>query len=99
MRRMIEETLADELAVLPKAWLVPFGPNALRAREHLAATGHIDGTRILGGILHPGGQQWNRYNVQLGLVSDDAALAVAGGADVLRRSAALRAKVTALLQQ
>jgi hypothetical protein len=31
MRLIIEVTLADELAVLPKAWLVPFGPNALRA--------------------------------------------------------------------
>lgn len=96
---MIEETLADELAVLPKAWLVPFGPNALRALEHLAAAGRVDETRILGGILHPSGQQWNRYNVQLGLVSGDAAHAVPGGADVLRRSAALHAKVTALLQQ
>jgi hypothetical protein len=36
MRRMIEETLADELAVLPKAWLVPFGPNALRMRVRTA---------------------------------------------------------------
>lgn len=99
MRRMIDETLADELAVLPKAWLVPFGRNALRALEHLAADRRIDETRILGGILHPGGQQWNRYNVQLGLVSGDAALAVPGGADVLRRSAALHTKVTALLQQ
>lgn len=99
MRRMIEETLADELAVLPKAWLVPFGPNALRALEHLAATGRIDEARILGGILHPGGQQWNRYNVQLGLVSGKAAHAVPGGPEVLRRSAALRAKVTGLIQE
>jgi len=97
MRRMIEETLADELAMLPKAWLVPLGPNALRALEHLAAAGRIDEARILGGIVHPGGQQWNRYNVQLDLVSGDAALTVPSGANVLRRSAALRAKVTALL--
>lgn len=85
------------LAMLPKAWLVPFGPNALRALEHLAAIGHLDGDRILGGLLHPGGQQWNRYNVQLGLVSGDAALAVPAGAEVLRRSANLQAKVSALL--
>jgi hypothetical protein len=99
MRRMIEENLAAELAMLPKAWLVPFGPNALRALEHLEAIGHLDGDRILGGLLHPGGQQWNRYNVQLGLVSGDAALAVPGGAEVLRRSANLQAKVSALLRQ
>lgn len=85
--RVIEETLADELAVLPKAWLVPFGPNAVRALEYLAAAGRIDDARILDGILHPGGQQWNRYNVQLGLVSGDVALAVPGGPEVLRRSA------------
>ncbi|MDH2346800.1 hypothetical protein [Bradyrhizobium sp. SSUT77] len=97
MRRMIEESLADELARLPKAWLVPFGPNALRALDHLAAAGRIDGARILGGLLHPGGQQWNRYNVQLDLVSGDAAHAVPGGAKVLRRSAALQVKVAALL--
>ncbi len=99
MRCMIEESLADELAMLPKAWLVPFGPNALRALDHLAAAGRIDEARILGGLLHPGGQQWNRYNVQLDLVSSDAALAVPGGAEVLRRSAALRAKVAALLPE
>lgn len=69
MRRMIEESLADQLAMLPKAQLVPFGPNAQRALDHLVAAGRIDEARILGGLLHPGGQQWNRYNVQLDLVS------------------------------
>jgi len=58
-----------------------------------------DRARILGDILRPGGQQWDCYNVQLDLVSGDAALAVPGSADVLRRSAALRAKVSALLRQ
>jgi hypothetical protein len=62
-------------------------------------SGAIVEARILGGILHPGGQQWNRYNVQLDLVSGDAAVAVPGGADVLRRSAALRAKVAALIRE
>jgi hypothetical protein len=97
MRRMIEESLAEELAMLPTAWIVPFGPNALRALDHLVAIGRVSGARILGGILHPGGQQWNRYNVQLDLVSGDAAHAVPGGAEVLRRSAALHAKVSNLL--
>lgn len=99
MRRMIDETLAEELAMLPKAWLVPFGPNAMRALEHLAQAGRINESRILGGILHPGGQQWNRYNVQLDLVSGEAARAVPGGAEVLRRSAALRGKVASLLRE
>ncbi|MGY4319704.1 hypothetical protein [Bradyrhizobium sp. JR3.5] len=57
MGRMIEGNLAVDLAMLPKAWLVAFGPNALRALEHLAAIGRLDGARILGGLLHPGGQQ------------------------------------------
>jgi hypothetical protein len=99
MRRMIEGSLADELAIFAQAWLVPLGPNALRALEHLAAAGRIDEARVLGGLLHPGGQQWNRYNVQLDLVSGDAALAVPGGAEVSLRSAALRSKITALLRE
>ena len=53
--------------------------------------------RVLGGILHPGGQQWNRYNVQLGLVDEAAAEKVPGGSEVLRRSALLRAKVRGAL--
>ena len=80
MRHMVEETLAEELAMLPNAWLVPFGPNAMRGLDHLAAIGRIDDARILGGILHPRGQQWNRYNIQLDL-SGDAARAVPGGAE------------------
>jgi hypothetical protein len=83
--------------MLPNAWLVPFGPNAMRGLDHLVAIGRIDDARILGGILHPGGQQWNRYNVQLDLVSGDAARAVPGGAEVIRRSAELRAKVSRVL--
>jgi hypothetical protein len=46
---------------------------------------------------HAGGQQWNRYNVQLDLVSREAALLVPGGSEVLRRGEALRAKVDTLL--
>lgn len=93
MKRMIETHLAEEIAALPKAWIVPFGPTALLALEHLANSRLLDPDRILGGILHPGGQQWNRYNVQLGLVDRAAALKVSGGAEVLRRSDALREKV------
>ncbi|GEC59329.1 hypothetical protein ABIF38_008713 [Bradyrhizobium japonicum] len=111
--RVIEETLADELAVLPKAWLVPFGPNAVRALEYLAAAGRIDDARILGGILHPGGQQWNRYNVQLGLVSamprlrsqaglkfcGEALCALEGRRPVWRRPAALDRSLIFCLQR
>lgn len=87
--------LAVQLAMLPKAWVVPFGPNALRALEHFAAIERLEGVCILGGLLHPGGQQWNRYNVQLGLVSgaaalaDPAALRFCGAAPLWERSSRL----------
>lgn len=93
LRRMVEEHLAGELAGMPDAWVVPFGPTALLAVEALAKKGGIDEARVLGGILHPGGQQWNRHNVQLGLVDEAAAMKVPGGPEVLRRSALLRTKV------
>lgn len=99
LRRMVNEHLAEELADMVDAWIVPFGPTALLAVESLAAQGVINQTRVLGGILHPGGQQWNRYKVQLGLVDDTAAAAVPGGPEVLRRSAMLRTKVRAALDR
>ena len=57
MRQMIETHLAEELTALPKAWIVPFGSTALLALEYLAGRGRMGADRILGGILHPGGQQ------------------------------------------
>ena len=91
--RMVDEYLAEELASLPNAWIVPFGPTALLAVEALATQGVVDEARVLGGILHPGGRQWNRYNVQLGLISEIAAEKVQGGPEVLRRSTLLRTRV------
>lgn len=93
LRQMVDEYLAEELAGFPDAWIVPFGPTALLAVDALAHRGVVNQARVLGGILHPGGQQWNRYNVQLGLVDEKAAALVPGGPEVLRRSALLRAKV------
>lgn len=93
MRQMIENYLAAELASLPDAWIIPFGPNAQLAVDFLAGQGVVKESRILGGILHPGGQQWNRYNVQLDLTSGQAIARVAGGHEVFRRSQMLRAKV------
>ncbi|MCJ2105404.1 hypothetical protein MKK70_08430 [Methylobacterium sp. E-041] len=93
MRRMVEENLVPELARLPNAWIVPFGINALLVLEDLATRGLINGDRLLGGVLHPSGQQWNRYKVQLGLTTGAAARAVPGGAEVLRRSDLLRGRV------
>ncbi|MGN7127391.1 hypothetical protein [Methylorubrum thiocyanatum] len=93
MRRMIEENLVPELVQVRNAWIVPFGINALLVLEDLAARGLINGDRLLGGVLHPSGQQWNRYNVQLGITTGAAVQDVPGGADVLRRSDLLRDRV------
>ena len=73
---------------------MPFGPNALAAVEAVSDRAGLDPDRILGGILHPSGQQWNRYNVQLELVDEAKALATSGGPEVMRRSEALKAKVS-----
>jgi hypothetical protein len=93
MANMIYTCLAEELRRFPNAWVVPFGPTAHLALVALAARGIVDDDRILGGILHPGGQQWNRYNVQLDLVDEATAAGVPGGIEVRRRSAELRAKI------
>ncbi|OAI31380.1 hypothetical protein A1351_21780, partial [Methylosinus sp. R-45379] len=92
LRAMVEEHLVPELAALPKAWIVPFGINALQVLERLVAAGKLDGDRLLGGVLHPSGHQWNRYKVQLGMTTGSEALDVPGGPEVLERSAALRAR-------
>ncbi|MEE7457474.1 hypothetical protein MPAR168_04680 [Methylorubrum populi] len=97
MRRMVEENLVPELAQLSNAWIVPFGINALLVLEDLAARGLINGDRLLGGVLHPSGQQWNRYKVQLGITTGAAVRAVSGGAEVHRRSELLRDKVRHLV--
>lgn len=97
LRKMVHEHLAVELALLPNAWIVPFDPTAHLAVAEVAKQGNVSLDRVLGGILHPGGQQWNRYNVQLDLVDDDAAAKVPGGLEVIRRSAALREKVCGAL--
>lgn len=97
LRRMVKEHLAEEMAQLPTAWIVPFGPTALLALEALVEQGTINEGRLLGGILHPSGTQWNRYNVQLGLVDEAVAATVSGGPEVLRRSMSLREKVRTAL--
>jgi hypothetical protein len=48
---------------------------------------------VLGGLLHPSGQQRNRHRVQFGEVDSAPALAVPGGRAVIDRTSALKAKV------
>lgn len=96
MRAMVEEYLVPELASLPGTWVVPFGSSALAVLDDLSERGLIDPERVLGGVLHPGGQQWNRYKVQLGITTGAAARAVPGGAEIMERSADLRSKAAGL---
>ncbi len=99
MKSMIDGPLAEEMSRLPEAWIVPFGPAAHLALEYLAEKEIVDPERILGGILHPSGKQWNRYNVQFGITTGEAVDAVNGGPEVLRRSNELRNKVSRLLDE
>lgn len=93
LKAMAESGLPSELAMLDDPWIIPFGPVAHAALEHLSARGLIRSDKILGGLLHPSGTQWNRYNVQLDIDSPEKAMTVPGGPAVKERSAALRAAV------
>lgn len=97
MKTMIEKCLVPELQSLPQAWIVPFGPNAHAVLTSLAERGLIDDEKILGGLLHPSGTQWNRYRPQLEMCSREEAMSVPGGAAVLERSDALHEKVSRIL--
>lgn len=97
MRTMVERHLVPELAALPNAWIVPFGACSLAVLDDLTARGLVDERRVLGGVLHPSGQQRNRHRVQLGEVTGAAAHAVSGGRAVVERTEALRAKVKTIV--
>jgi hypothetical protein len=97
LRSIVDEYLPGELNSMPTAWIVPFGQTAHLVIDAMIARGVVDPDRVLGGVLHPGGQQWNRYNVQLGLVSEAEGKKIPGGPEVLLKSAALRAKVESIL--
>ena len=97
LRNQIFASLPAELNQLPNAWIVPFGSTALSVLQEIVSAGQLDASRILGGILHPGGQQWNRYKVQLGLVGKGQVSQVNGGEKVLQASMALHSRVEKML--
>lgn len=99
MRSKALETIPAEISRLNDPWIIPFGPVAADAVQEMARLGRISDDKVLAGILHPGGQQVNRYKVQWGEVTGEAALATNGGAIVLQRSAELRARVQDALQR
>lgn len=65
MRDMIEELFVPEIKLFPSAWLVPFGPTPASVLAKLSADGVVDPQRVLPGMNHPSGTQWNRHNCQL----------------------------------
>lgn len=93
LRDAVVESLPSEIEQLQNPWIIPFGSAAASALEYLVEQGRLSDDRILSGILHPSGTQWNRYNVQLNLVTNQEAMMVPGGSDVIARSAKLRQKV------
>jgi len=97
VREAIDRHLPEELSRFPNAWIVPFGKTAHLVLREMANRGVIAPEQILGGILHPNGSQWNRYNVQLDLIDEAAAVKVQGGPEVRRVSAELHATITRLL--
>ena len=81
-----------------EAWLVPFGPTPAKALEQLAAQGLLDPHRILSGMNHPSGTQWNRHNCQLNRSDDHSGCARNVGCSNLRhRSRGLEKRVAGIL--
>lgn len=97
MKTMIDDLLTPELALIPNAWIVPFGTTAEMILGYLSKNGLIDGRKVLGGILHPSGRQWNRYYIQLDIWDQTKALEVPGGQAVVEKSAALHGKISNIL--
>jgi hypothetical protein len=98
MARMIEENLVPELRQFSNAWLLPFGPVPAHVLDALVRRKVVDGARVLAGINHPSGTQWNRHNCQLNATDDHSGCGRNVGCEKIRaRSAALHQKVSEIL--
>lgn len=95
LRRSIDQHFTPEIALFKDAWLVPFGPVPALALERMAASGLIDVDRILLGVNHPSGTQWNRHNCQLNTSDDHSACGRNVGCETIRRRSANLEKVVA----
>lgn len=94
--RLVDDVLWPELQSLKNAWLVPFGPTPSAVLRSLVTEGKISDERVLTGLNHPSGTQWNRHNCQLELVSHDQCGKNVGCASIRARSSELRQKVERL---
>ena len=60
LRRYVETVLADELASIPSALILPLGRAASSAVRHLADTGRLDHSRVCYDFPHPSGANGHR---------------------------------------
>lgn len=94
---MVEKYLVPELTALPDAWLIPFGPTPAGVLEMLAKRGEISGKRLLCGLNHPSGEQWNRHNCQLDRVDHARCAPNVGCNKIQAKSGQLRRAVASHL--
>jgi hypothetical protein len=97
MMETIEAKLVPELSLFPNAWLVPFGPVPALVLDQLADRGDIHRSRILTGLNHPSGTQWNRHNCQLDRVDHKDCSRNVGCSTIQERSRQLRDRVHKIL--
>ncbi|OPH83130.1 hypothetical protein [Nitrobacter vulgaris] len=97
MKKTIETKFLPELREFANAWLVPFGPIPALVLEQLADRGEIDRSRILTGLNHPSGTQWNRHNCQLDRVDHRACARNVGCSTIQDRSRRLRQRIREIL--
>lgn len=98
LRASFEQDFAIEAGQLAEAWFVPFGPVPAEALDELAQRGVLKRDRILSGLNHPSGTQWNRHRCQLNVGTDHSDCAPnVGCAKIRARSEELELKVAALL--
>ncbi len=96
LREQLQAGLADELAALPAALVVPLGSKVAEAVEALGRQGVLDPARVLAGLPHPSGANAERIAFFLGR-KPRAALSTKVDADkILQARAILTAKVAAL---
>jgi hypothetical protein len=97
LRATVEEHLIPELTTLRQAWLIPFGPIPSEVLDGLGRRGVIDPAKVLSGLNHPSGTQWNRHNCQLDRADHQACAPNVGCKTIQARSEALRARVRCAL--
>ncbi|MEN9937727.1 MAG: hypothetical protein RLZZ387_4306 [Chloroflexota bacterium] len=75
LRRFVTESLADELAHMPEALVIPLGKSVSEAVQHLVSMGSLDAARCLLGMPHPSGANAHRP-AQFAAIREQAAARV-----------------------